>query len=196
MAFRNLQFAPITARTTNGYPTYGSFVKLDATSGKTNNISVEFTDNTVDETRNADNITETITRVTNYSGTITAYGIEKAAFVSLFNHRQDNNTNLVDEVNKDKTSFCMFFESIETNTGNRTQFYFYDVTLNEPTESYATTEQGTIPQVTFTINGSFLKILNTTSNEIIDTRKSVVFEGATGFVATGDPTTVYTPAFS
>lgn len=191
--FTKLAFFPITVENSDAMPTYGSLAKIYSGT-LTNNIKFEVTPNNQVSTRKADDIVEETEKMQNYSANLEVYGFDTTGLENILGYTKDANDNFIIEPNKTKTAFCVFFETIEANTGKRVQMYYYKVTLASILPSAQTDEKGDPVSTTLSLKGTILKVGG------VDTVGAWVNEGEIGFVSSGMPSSVYskakTPTFS
>lgn len=191
--FSKLGFFPITTENSDAMPTYGSLEKIYSGT-LTNNIKFEVTPNNQTSTRKADDIVEETEKMQNYSANLEVYGFDTTGLENILGYTKDANDNFIIEPNKTKTAFCVFFETIEANTGKKVQMYYYKVTLASILPSAQTDEKGDPVSTTLSLKGTILKVGG------VDTVGAWVNEGEIGFVSSGMPSSVYskasTPTFS
>ena len=191
--FTKLGFFPITVENSDAMPTYGSLEKIYSGT-LTNNIKFEVTPNNQTSTRKADDIVEETEKMQNYSANLEVYGFDTTGLENILGYTKDANDNFIIEPNKTKTAFCVFFETIEANTGKKVQMYYYKVTLASILPSAQTDEKGDPVSTTLSLKGTILKVGG------VDTVGAWVNEGEIGFVSSGMPSSVYskasTPTFS
>jgi len=185
--FTKLGFFPITTENSDAMPTYGSLAKIYSGT-LTNNIKLEVTPNNQTSTRKADNIVEETEKMQNYSANLEVYGFDTTGLENILGYTKDANDNFIIEPNKTKTAFCVFFETIEANTGKKVQMYYYKVTLASILPSAQTDEKGDPVSTTLSLKGTILKVGG------VDTVGAWVNEGEIGFVSSGMPSSVYTKA--
>lgn len=185
--FSKVRFAPITdAPYVDGYPVYGSFVKLYTQTEEFNNVSLSITDNTTSAEKSADNLTKTTELKQSYSLTLEVYDYDVEGAVAIFGSTKDMNNNEIIIVNsKTKPRGCLYFETIRDD-GKRIQNYLYDVELSSPPINATTGLEDT----TISITGTG-KYLNVNSVQI---QGAKVLEGNTGFINDGEPISVYKQA--
>jgi phi13 family phage major tail protein len=188
--FTKLAFYKITVENIDGTPTYDTEpVKLYSGS-LTNNISITITPNTATKTRRADNLIEETETVETYDAELVAYGIDKASLATLLKYDLDDDGVQVLHVNHAKDKFGVFFETVDENNGKKLQIYLAKVKFSDILPSAQTDEKGDPVSTTMNLKGELV---------IVNGQDSVgwqVYEGDTGFVATGLPSTFLVPTFT
>ena len=185
--FTKLAFYKITADNISGTPTYDTAPVKLYNGSLTNNISLTITPNSATKTRRADNLVEETETVETYNAELVAYGIDKASLAALLGYSLDDNGVQILHVNHTKDKFGAFFETIDENNNKKVQVYLAKVKFSDVLPSAQTDEKGDPVSTTFTLKGELV---------IVDGKDSVgwqVYEGDTGFVASGLPTAFLVP---
>jgi hypothetical protein len=190
MSFRKLRLAPIISYvSTDGYPIYGAFKKLQDVSASEELNAVEFTFSNVvkEKTYQADD-KEVIKKViVRGEGKLKVYGCDKAQALDMFGFSRDINNNTLEVMNGYKKShYGLFFESKDSHD-KRFQKYIYDVEFDEP-EFTAATDTG---EEVGTLEIPFIAYFLTIDGH--DLRGAVVYEGNPGWVA-NEPVIIYKQA--
>jgi hypothetical protein len=188
MGFQKLRVAPITETTpgVDGYPVYGSFIKLQAGASADELNAVEITVTPIKKTKtlSADDKEVMHEKDVRYEGTLKIFDIDADGISNILGYKKDANGNVIEQLNdSSKAKFCIFFQG-ESATGKKYQKYLYNVSFN-PSNYVATTNSGEDTQsIELTFKGDDLYI----SGKQI--RSATVYQGNTGWVES-EPSTVY-----
>jgi len=187
MGFRKFRIAPITSWVSDdGYPVYGSFVKLQnvAIANELNSVELNITNTIKEKTFKADDKEEIQKTVVRSTGTLKVYECIPSVARDMFGYAEDANGNTLERLNStEKKRYGAFFEG-KTSKGTKYQKYLYDVEFEEMSEAFLTDngEESPTLEIPFTVR--FPEI----DGDII--RAATVYEGNNGWV-TGEPTIMY-----
>lgn len=183
--FKKLRVAPINSRDgVDGYPVYGSFVKLQT--GDFNSVEITINPVTKERTLQADDKEKVSTKILRYTGKLKIFEVDVDAAVALFGFTKDANSNLIQvENNTAKKNFGVFFQS-ETPNAKKYQKYLYDVEFKTPTFSASTDSGDGVNDMEI----DFVVYLVTASSK--EVAGATVYEGNTGYIAdSAEPVTMY-----
>ena len=181
--FKNIYLFERTGTDTDGYPLIGEGFLLGK-ANEINNKALSLSDTVQEQSFEADDIVEIQRTVTNKTGTLTVYNVDKASLVSLGLYEEDTNGNLVEaESNK---RFAMFFET-EKSDGTVIQHWFYDVAIAAAPETYESFNGTNAQELALPITVYKSSVMG--KNRF----KVNVYKGNTGFSDVYPPATLYKP---
>ncbi len=190
--YAQLRIFPITAWASTGAPTIITAVKLLTPSGsekEINNISLELTPRVVSKTWKADNKEEQDTIKTGYDGTLTFYGIDKAALQAISNNITDANGRTVLESSSEGTPKCVLFYQGKNAKGKKYNCWLYSVEFGE-VPFKAAQEEDNPDSISLSFFAETINYTPAGSNQSTHAVQGIiVYEGDEGYIAEGtEPT--------
>lgn len=187
MGFRKLRIAPISSWvSSDGYPIYGPFAKLQDVdvANELNSVDISINNVTKEKTFQADDKEEVKKVVVRAEGTLKVYECDAPLARAMFGYILDANGNTIEAVGStDKARYGMFFEG-KTAKDTRYQKYIYDVEFEEPTFT-AVTDNG---EETTTMEIPFKIRFITTNGKTV--KAATVYEDKSGWVV-NEPQAMY-----